>query len=407
MKLLHFADAHIDMANYGRHDPVSGLPLRVLDFLKSLDTIVDTAIERKVDMVIFAGDAYKDRSPAPTFQREWGKRIMRLSQAKIPTLLLVGNHDISPSIGRAHALQEFKTLQVPYVKVLDAPELLKPEDVWGLPIQVIAMPWVARSGLMASMEMSAENPEEIYSNIESRISDLIEGWLKENVDPDLPVVLTAHASIEGAKFGGERLVMLGNDLVLTGSLVKNPKFSYVAMGHIHKPQDVNEGHQPPVVYPGSIERVDFGEAKEERFFVIADVGKDRDTEVEWIQLTGVRRFIDRRAVIRSSENVTEFLKSELPTPKEMSEAIVRLVVEYPREWDSLIDESALRKYAADVFEFHFVKRPQIESRVRIDEGQVVSSLSPMDLLEQYFDAAKVSNAEDLKKLAQEIIAEEE
>ena len=63
MKLLHFSDAHIDMANYGRHDPETGLPLRVLDFLKSLDTIVDTAISEKVDMVIFSGDAYKDRSP--------------------------------------------------------------------------------------------------------------------------------------------------------------------------------------------------------------------------------------------------------------------------------------------------------------------------------------------------------
>src|SRR5512138_2052863 len=50
-------------------------------------------------MVIFAGDAYKDRSPAPTFQREWGRRIIRLSQAKIPTLLLVGNHDLSPAVG--------------------------------------------------------------------------------------------------------------------------------------------------------------------------------------------------------------------------------------------------------------------------------------------------------------------
>lgn len=406
MKILHFADAHIDMANYGRHDPSTGLPLRVLDFLKSLDTIVDTAIERKVDMVIFAGDAYKDRSPAPTFQREWGKRIMRLSQAKIPTLLLVGNHDISPSIGRAHALQEFKTLQVPYVKVLDAPEFLKPENLWGLPLQVIAMPWVARSGLMASLEMSAENPEDVFSNIESRISDLMEDMLAQT-DDFLPVILTAHASIEGAKFGGERLVMLGNDLVLTGSLVKNPKFSYVAMGHIHKPQDVNEGHQPPVIYPGSIERVDFGEAKEDRYFVIADVEKGRDTEVEWIQLTGVRKFIDRRASLRSSEEATKQLKEALPSPKEMSDAIVRLVVEYPREWDSLIDESALRKYATDAFEFHFVKRPQIESRVRIDEGQVVSSLSPMDLLEQYFNASKTTNADELKKLAQEIISEEE
>lgn len=405
MKILHFADAHIDMANYGRHDPVTGLPLRVLDFLKSLDTIVDAAIERKVDMVIFAGDAYKDRSPAPTFQREWGRRIMRLSQAKIPTLLLVGNHDISPAIGRAHALQEFKTLQVPYVKVLDAPVLLKPQDLWGLPLQVIAMPWVARSGLMASLEMSAEKPEDIYSNIESRISDLLEDMLSQT-DENLPVILTAHASIEGAKFGGERLVMLGNDLVLTGSLVKNPRFNYVAMGHIHKPQDVNEGSQPPVIYPGSIERVDFGEMKEDRFFVIADIERGGDTKVEWVQLTGVRKFIDCRVTLESSEQVTETLKKKLPNPKDMPGAIIRLIVEYPREWDSLIDESALRKHTAEAFEFHFVKRPQLLSRARIDEGQAVSSLSPLELLEQYFKSAKVSNADELKKLAQEIIAED-
>ena len=53
IKLLHFADAHIDMANFGRHDPESGLPMRVMDFLKSLDEIVQAAIEEKVDLVIF------------------------------------------------------------------------------------------------------------------------------------------------------------------------------------------------------------------------------------------------------------------------------------------------------------------------------------------------------------------
>ncbi len=219
MRILHFADAHIDMANYGRHDPETGLPLRVLDFLKSLDTIVDTAIDEKVDMVIFAGDAYKDRSPAPTFQREWGRRIIRLSQAKIPTLLLVGNHDLSPAIGRAHAIQEFDTLQVPYVRVLQTPELLHPKDLWDLPIQVIALPWIARSGLMASLDMSATNSSEVFANIESRISELIEGWLEE-ADPNLPLILTAHASVQGATFGSERMVMLGSDLVLPASLVK-------------------------------------------------------------------------------------------------------------------------------------------------------------------------------------------
>src|SRR3990170_544477 len=403
MKILHFADAHIDMANYGRHDPETGLPVRVLDFLKSLDTIVYTAISEKVDMVIFAGDAYKDRSPAPTFQREWGRRIMRLSQAKIPTLLLIGNHDISPAAGRAHALQEFKTLHVPFVRVLDEPCFLKPDDLWDLPMQVIAMPWIARSGLMAVT--GETDSKEAFSRIEENIGKSIKEWVEES-DSSLPIIFMAHASIEGAKYGGERLVMLGNDLVLSGSLVKNSKFSYVAMGHIHKPQDVNEGYQPPVIYPGSIERVDFGEVKEDRFFVIANVEKGEDTKVEWRELKGVRKFIDRRAILKSSENVTESLKDALPKPREMSEAIVRLSVEYPREWDSLIDESALRKYTEDAFEFHFLKKPQSQSRVRIPEGQVVSSLSPLDLLAQYFDASKVKDADELQKLAQEIISDE-
>ncbi len=405
MKLLHFADAHIDMANYGRHDPVTGLPFRVLDFLKSLDTIVDTAISEKVDMVVFAGDAYRDRTPAPTFQREWDKRIMRLSRAEIPTLLLIGNHDVSPSIGRAHALQEFKTLQTPFVRVLDTPEFLKPDQLWDLPIQVVAMPWITRSGLMAVT--GETDSTQAFSRIEENLDQMIERWLEEEFDPSLPLILTAHASIEGAKFGGERLVMLGNDLVLSGSLVKNKKFNYVAMGHIHKPQDVNEGSQPPVIYPGSIERVDFGEAKEDRFFVIAHVEHEKDTRVEWRKLEGTRPFIDCRIALQSNERVTDSLIAALPTPEKLSGAIVRLAVDYPREWDTLIDESALRKYAEAAFEFHLVKRPQSEARVRLPEGQLAGSLSPLDLLAQYWQAAKVDDVEPLQKLAQEIIAGEE
>lgn len=404
MRILHFADAHIDMANYGRHDPQTGLPLRVLDFLKALDTIVDAAIAEQVDMVIFAGDAYKDRSPAPTFQREWGKRIIRLSQAKIPTLLLVGNHDLSPAMGRAHAIQEFDTLQVPYVRVLQKPEFLTSDDLWGLPVQVIAMPWVSRSGLMASIETSAVDVKELFDSIEARISGLCEDWMNE-ADSSLPLILTAHASVEGAMFGAERMVMLGSDLVLPTSLVKDRRLDYVAMGHIHKPQDVNEGNHPPVIYPGSIERIDFGEAHDDKFYIIADVTRG-DTKVNWCKIDGTRPFIERRAVIRSTENVTDELLRALPNPDQMLEAIVKLTVEYPRELDVLIDESTLRRYCECAFEFHLAKRPKSEARVRIPEGQVVSSLSPLELLTQYFESAKIKESEDLQQLAREIIAED-
>jgi len=407
MKLLHFADAHIDMANYGRHDPQTGLPLRVLDFLKSLDTIVDTAIDEKVDMVIFAGDAYKDRSPAPTFQREWGRRIIRLSQAGIPTFLLVGNHDMSPAAGRAHAVQEFDTLQIPHVRVLQRPQYLNADEV-GLPVQIIAIPYISRSGLMAALEISGVDQAEVYSEIEKRLTDLLMEWL-ESANQSLPVILTAHASVQGASYGSERTVMLGSDFVLPASLVKDKRLDYVALGHIHKPQDLNEGAHPPVIYPGSIERVDFGEAKDDKFFVIAKVEKGQ-TQVEWRKLDGVRPFIDRRAVLQSDQNVTETLIAVMPKPEALEDAIVRLTVEYPREWDTLIDDAALRKHAEGAFEFHLVKRPQFESRIRIAEGQVVSSLSPLDLLDQYWRAAKIEKTEDvdaLQQLAQEILSGDE
>jgi exonuclease SbcD len=401
--ILHFADAHIDMANYGRHDPETGLPMRVMDFLKSLDEIIDTAIDENVDLVIFAGDTYKDRSPQPTFQREWGKRIMRLSRAQIPTLLLVGNHDLSPALGRAHALTEFDTLQVEYAKVLDKPQFLGPKELWDLPLQVIALPWISRSGMMAQLDLRGGDPGQIYEQLESKLNELVKNWL-EKANPDLPTILTAHASVQGAKYGGERTVMLGGDLVLSGGLVKNSKLDYVALGHIHKPQNLNEGAHPPVIYPGSIERVDFGEASDEKFFVTAKVERGQ-TEVAWRKLEGIRPFVDRYVNLESPEGINDQLRAALPPEDQLRDAIVRLVVEYPREWESSLDEAGIREYAAEAFEFHLVKRPQMEARVRLPEGQIVGSMTALELLDLYWKANHTNpeEIESLQSLATDII----
>ncbi len=403
MRILHFADAHIDIDTRGRHDPESGLPARVLDFLKALDTIVETAIRERVDLVLFAGDAYKDRSPAPTYQREWGRRIIRLSQAGIPTLLLVGNHDLSPAAGRAHTLQEYDTLQVPHVVVAARPALLGPGQLGGLPLQIISLPWISRSGLMGSLELSGVSSQEVFSEIETRLTQLLNGYI-EQADPNLPLILTAHASVQGALYGAERSVMLGHDLVLPGSMVRNPRLSYTALGHIHKAQDLNEGLQPPVVYPGSIERVDFGEAGDDKFFVIAHIEQGQPTRVEWRKLHG-RRFIDRRVNITSGELFMAQVLSSLPPADELQESIFRLVVEYDRAWESMLDEAALRAACAAAFDFHLIRRPQVESRIRIPGDQAISSLTPEDLLNIYWDSIRTDgeDAKTLNQLAGEII----
>jgi DNA repair protein SbcD/Mre11 len=407
IKILHFADAHVDMATHGRHDPETGLPVRVMDFLKSLDTIVDTAINEQVDLVLFAGDAYKDRNPAPTYQREWGKRVMRLSQASIQTLLLVGNHDLSPALNRAHALTEFSTLQVPHVQVLDKPSFLTPEDLEGLPLQVLALPWISRSGMMAHLDIQGRNLNEIYQELEGRLTHLVQHWL-EDANPELPTVLTAHASVQGAKYGGERMVMLGGDLVLPGALVKDPRLDYVALGHIHKHQNLNEGQHPPVVYPGSIERVDFGEAADDKFFVMAQVVKG-SSEIEWRQLSGIRPFVDRFVLLEKQDQISTQLRQALPPQDQLEGAIVRLVLEYPREWEAMIDEASLREHAEGAFEFHLVKRPQQENRIRLPEDQTMGSLSALELLKLYWQANHIdeNETEELLNLAGHIIRGDE
>jgi DNA repair protein SbcD/Mre11 len=405
LKLLHFADAHIDMANFGRHDPQSGLPMRVMDFLKSLDEIIDAAISEKVDLVIFAGDTYKDRSPAPTFQREWGKRIMQLSRAGIPTLLLTGNHDISPATGRAHAIQEFDTLEVPHVRVIHQPQFLSPADLEDLPVQVLALPWVSRSGLMASLELGGDEPGQIYETLSARLTELVNNWLDE-ADPELPIILTAHASVEGAMYGTERMVMLGNDLVLPPALVKDQRFDYVALGHIHKPQDLNEGSHPPVIYPGSIERVDFGEADDRKYFILAEVAKGQ-TKVTWRELKNIRPFVDIYVKLESDADINRTLQSAIPPQEELENAIVRMTILYHRDWEPLIDEKALRALTAPAFEFHLVKRPQLEARVRLPEGRAASSLGFTELLDIYWDASKsgyeAEKKQALNQLAKSII----
>ena len=403
LTVLHFADAHIDIAGHGRHDPLTGLPLRVLDFLNALDRIVDTAIDERVDLVLFAGDAYKDRTPSPTYQREWGRRIIRLSQAGIPTLLLIGNHDLSPASGRANALQEFETLQVPHIHLLSKPGFFGPAELENLPLQVLAIPWISRSGLMAALEMSASQPEKVLEEIEARLSQLIQTWL-EGADPQLPTILTAHASVQGAQYGSERSVMLGSDLVLPGSFVRDSRLDYVALGHIHKAQNLNENGYPPVIYPGSIERVDFGEAQDEKSFVIAHIQRGK-TDFERRALPG-RRFIDRSVTLNSPDQVLEQMQAALPAQADLAEAIIRLTVDYPREWDPYLDEIELRKYADAAFEFHLVRRPQMQTRLRLPGDVLVSSLTAGQLLEKYWEVIKTpdQDKEALQKLAEDIIS---
>jgi exonuclease SbcD len=209
--------------------------------------------------------------------------------------------------------------------------------------------------------------------------------------------------VEGATYGGERSVSLGRDMILPTSLVTHSGLDYTALGHIHKKQNLNPDKHPPVVYPGSIERVDFGEASDEKYFLIADVQKGKTT-LDWRQLKDIRPFIDIELTLSSRENIKDEIQQFLISQGDLKDAIVRLVLEYPRAWDPLIEEAPIYEAAEDAFEFHLIKQPQSEPRIRLPENRVVGSLTAEELLNQYWKLNQTPEEEikELNQLADEV-----
>ena len=218
-------------------EPTTGLNSRLLDFTARLDEVVEFAIAQRVDLFLFAGDAYRSRDPSPTQQREFARRVRRLSEAGIPTFLLVGNHDLPNASGRANSLDIFETLAVPHVTVGRSPRLYRVETKAG-PVQIAALPWLRRSALMAREEYRGLTAEEARQAIQQRAGEVIQN-AADQLDPSLPAILAAHISVEGATYGSERSVLIGEDIVLPKSTVADPRFQYVALGHIHKYQVLN------------------------------------------------------------------------------------------------------------------------------------------------------------------------
>jgi exonuclease SbcD len=304
VKFLHFADVHLGVENYGRIDPTTGLHTRVQDFVRCLRFVCETAIREHVDFAVFAGDAYKTCDPSPTHQREFAAQMRLLNGAGIPLVMVTGNHDNPAAFGKASSIDIFGTLNIRNIYVLNKPKLFTLETRSG-PVQIACLPWPTRGTLMAKDEYKDLSDEQMRSRIEGICTDIITRFA-EQIDPEVPAILVAHITAAGAVYSSERLATIGKDPVLTTGTLAHPAFDYVALGHIHKFQDLNPNGHPPVVYAGSVERVDFGEEKEEKGFCIVTIN-DLSEEGREDTDNALPLFSDRHPQKRRRETTYRFL----------------------------------------------------------------------------------------------------
>jgi exonuclease SbcD len=383
IKVVHFADLHLGVENYGRTDPTTGLSSRLTDFLRSFDQVVEYALDEAnaVDLVVFAGDAFRTRDPSPTYQRAFARRVRRLSEGGLPVVLIAGNHDLPTAANRAHAVEIFDTLSVSHVHVSSAPEWFRIETDSG-PVQVVTLPWVTRSSLLARDEYKNRSLEEINELIVERLVQIVEGegGLIGQLDRAVPTLLVAHGTVQGAVYGSERSVMLGNDVLLPPSLVRHPSWDYVALGHIHKHQVLHES--PPVVYAGSLERIDFGEEKEAKGFVVAEV--ERGNARYEFHPVDARSLVTVRVKANGDDPTAQVLAAI--ADHDVTDAVVRVIVHMAADKEPLLRVGEVRRALAGAFYVAAViKDVDRPARLRLGQEALVAELTPLEVLERYFE----------------------
>ncbi|RME39133.1 MAG: exonuclease SbcCD subunit D [Thermoflexia bacterium] len=401
IRLLHFADLHIGIENYGRLDPSTGVNSRVRDFLDRLDEVVTFALENEADLVVFAGDAYKTRDPSPTYQRAFAQRVKRLVDAGVPVVLLVGNHDLPLMPQRASTVDIFHTLAVPNVYVGREEGVLRIQTRRG-PVQVAVVPFPIRTRLLAHEEYRGRSLPELDAALQEIVNGNI-GALARQIDPEVPAVLVAHLSVAGATYGSERGVMIGRDTVILLSALTDPVWDYVALGHIHRHQSLHNGY-PPVVYSGSLERIDFGEEKEPKGFCWVQLRR-RETTWRFVEVNA-RPFVTIEADLRETENPLATLRDAVGR-RDIRGAVVRVILRLHPEQEKQVREADVRRLlegAAFVAGIRF----EVERKARLRLGTVrPEELAPMQLLERYLEAKEVppDHRRELMEAAEEIFGE--
>ncbi|MBE9040526.1 exonuclease subunit SbcD [Oscillatoriales cyanobacterium LEGE 11467] len=396
VKILHLSDIHMGSGfSHGRTNPETGTNTRLEDFSTTLGRCIDRALSEPVDLVLFGGDAFPDATPPPYVAEAFASQFRRLSEANVPTVLLVGNHDRYSQGQGSASLCIYRTLGVPGFVVGDRLETHRIDTRNG-PVQVVTLPWLTRSTLLTRPQTQGLSISDVNQLLVERLRVALEGEIRQ-LDPEVPTVLLAHLMSDNATFGAERFLAVSRGFTIPLSLLIRPEFDYIALGHVHKHQNLNPANNPPIIYPGSIERVDFSEEKEEKGYVLVDLERGR-ADWEFCPLP-VRSFHTIAVDVSDCDDPQAAILKAIGKTK-IRDAVVRLSYKIAAEGLETIEMAALHEALKEAH--NYTIQPELVSqlaRPRVPELGIGRSIDPMEALNTYID-----NREDLQDLQSDLLA---
>jgi exonuclease SbcD len=385
IRFLHTADIHFGMENYGHIDPKTGLHTRLIDFKNSFEFLVDYAITHSLDCFIFAGDAYKNCYPTPTQQRILIKLFLKLLEKNIPVVIIIGNHDHPGNFSRAHALDVFYHLKHPLCFVFSKISFITVPTKSG-PLQIISVPWLSAGNIKKEKNVTSQ---EIKNYVLEEIKNMT-SFINKNI----PTVLVGHLTMETGIFSGsEKSIIEGKDPIYRINDFPLNQLSYVALGHLHRFQYINEKNtdQAPIVYSGSPDKIDFGEKNDSKSFCVVEVEAHKKTTFQRINIP-CRNFYEIFIHIESLDVLEETVKEAIEKYTDLDSAIIKILYSYNYQYIKYIDLSFIEKYFKQVWHIatiqciniHKIKKRETINHQLYQEKNIEQMVSKyIDIKEEY------------------------
>jgi exonuclease SbcD len=307
VKIVHTSDWHVGRRWKG---------IQRLDEMEAVLSHLIEFIEREtVDLVLHTGDIFDSRNPPAEAEHLVNQFFVRIGRAGARMVVIAGNHDDPQRLDARSLLAEYAN-----VHILGRPRSAHQggHRVFvtrsGDKAVVGALPFASAGAWVSALDLAGD--ETSARSKYARMFQRAVQNLSQPFESDAVNVLMAHTHLEGAVFGeSERRVHIGEDWAATAQTLPTSA-SYVALGHIHKPQKV--GGTLPAYYAGSPLQMDFGEAGQEKTFVVISAKPGRPAHIEHVKYEGslplvdVRATLDELAVIADAHRSGRWLRVTVP-----------------------------------------------------------------------------------------------
>ncbi|QJC21330.1 exonuclease SbcCD subunit D [Arcanobacterium buesumense] len=367
MKFLHTSDWHLGRTLHGADLSDA--------FTLWCDHVVELARTRDLDAVLIAGDVFDRGIPPVTMVRLLSETLQRLSQYTT-VVLTPGNHDAPTRLGFTAGLLKDRVVIVPDPRKAGEPiDIIRGGELVG---QVYALPYLEPD---IDRVRLAEDPDEPLARSHEAVvkaaMDLVREDIVAHCDVAVPRIVMAHEFVVGGEpSDSERDLHIGGvdsvpSAVFDVRVGGNSMIDYVALGHLHGPQQVNE--EPLMRYAGSPIAFSFSEEHHHKSSAIVTIDAPGDTpDVELIPapiyrpLATIRGTFDELLSDKYSAYQDHFVRIYVTDTDRPPRMVARLRLHFPH----------LLEVQHDV-EFH-----QLSSRDVTRAGT-----NPLDVLNEFFTSA--------------------